>query len=136
MKEKNDVLSSIIEQYFQENLVGQFGDEQVELLKSCFKDFAVHYLDWEPEADFWEGIPPEFKFAAMDEDGDWFIYTHKPTIDNRMWAGGNPNYQYDESSEQYVSKNDNTDRYMLMQKSAIDWKKTLQERPSATDQSF
>lgn len=136
MKEKNDVLSSLVEQYFQENLIGKFGEEQEELVKSCLRDFPAHYLGWKPESDFWEGIPPEFKFAAMDKDTNWFIYTHKPTPDKGMWAGSDRIYDYDKSSGQYVSKTDNTNRYMLLIRSDFNWGNTLQERPSTTDQSF
>jgi len=28
----------------------------------------------------WEGIPEEYKYAAMDANGDWYAYTSKPVI--------------------------------------------------------
>lgn len=34
----------------------------------------------------WEALRPEIRWAAMDMDGDWYGYTHKPKLYEVIWS--------------------------------------------------
>jgi hypothetical protein len=64
----------------------------------------------------WNDLPPEFKWAAMDEDGSWFAYTEEPVTgpDGWMIRGGG---DYTEENCQRIL-------------APMDWKATLTRKSS------
>lgn len=63
----------------------------------------------------WEVIRPEYKWAAMDEDGGVWFFTHKPKIDGEdlYWSCGG----------------DFCQSALNIDTAGIDWRESLTERP-------
>ncbi len=59
----------------------------------------------------WEKTPEDYKFVAIDEDGEEFMFYDKPTTGSFVWFGAGIE----------------TGRKFDME--VIDWKETLSERP-------
>lgn len=62
----------------------------------------------------WEQINPEYKFAAMDEDGSVDVYVTEPTCQRSRWSNGCEH-------KSLMTLNIDTD--------GIDWRKSLTVRP-------
>lgn len=61
----------------------------------------------------WEVIKNEYKWAAMDGDGEVYVFKKKPAIDHRDWY-------HDEYGNIYALNIDTT---------GIDWRESLVQRP-------
>lgn len=63
----------------------------------------------------WESINPRYNFAAIDRDGDLWLYTEKPDCFERAWESS------DGMSDAAIILNIDT--------TGIDWRDSLTERP-------
>jgi hypothetical protein len=57
----------------------------------------------------WKDAPEGMKWLAMDEDGSWYWFENKPSINRCMWA--------------------NDTGYNELAALPVDWKDTLEPRP-------
>ena len=47
----------------------------------------IRLYNWREElAPIWAALHPRFKCFAMDDDGEWFLYEHKPTRERKRYA--------------------------------------------------
>ena len=70
------------------------------------------------------GVPPEFKFAAMNPDGSVVLFTERPVV---VDIGDFANYWWDTYNKARGVKHDRVDPSVL--KEPLDWRETLTERP-------
>lgn len=64
----------------------------------------------------WEHIKPEFKWAAMDEIGDVYVYSTKPRMRTVEWR-------------QEMGYSININELLNIDTSGIDWRESLAQRP-------
>lgn len=70
-------------------------------------------------SDIWEMVDEDFKYMAIDANGDIYLYKYKPELKDDHWDADDRDEDYEEISE-YVL-NINTDN--------IDWRYSLVKRP-------
>lgn len=72
----------------------------------------------EPDSIDWSHVAARFTFMARDENGEVYLYDHKPAIIGRAW----------------IVQNDtvcvSADRFSSLRVGTIDWSKSLVERPA------
>lgn len=82
-------------------------------------DDEVLYANGYINSDIWEMVDEDFKYMAIDANGDIYLYKYKPELEDDYWDVDDSDEDYEEISESVL--NIDTDN--------IDWRYSLVKRP-------
>lgn len=105
---------------FNEDWVG-INKEELNWKTSLTKrpDDEVLYANGYINSDIWEMVDEDFKYMAIDANGDIYLYKYKPELEDDYWDADDSDEDYEEISESVL--NIDTDN--------IDWRYSLVKRP-------